>query len=337
MKTLAARLVEYGQPLVVEETQLPEAAAAGSGSRSASRSGSRSENGPDEVLIDMVYAGVNPIDRYRAQGAADRDAPLPRTLGGEGVGLLDGKPYVVFGHGVGRAGDGLWARQAVVPRAALIPVPGEVDLSQASAMGVAGVTAWRTVTELAAVGSDDVVLVLGASGGVGSTIVSLAKGLGAKVVAQSSDEAHTDWLTRRGADHVVVADAEHLAGELSDKLPGERPTAAFDPLGGGFTGAAISALAPRGRLVTFGTSAGPTGEVPLQTLYRSGLRIQGYAGLLDSDEAITASLAAAMDALAKGVFSVGVDKILPIESVNEAFDLLAHRAVNGKVVLDLRE
>jgi len=71
--------------------------------------------------------------------------------------------------------------RAIVPRAALIDVPAGVDLQHAAVMGVAGVTAWRTVTELAQVTKDDRVLVLGAAGGVGSVIVSVAHRLGATV------------------------------------------------------------------------------------------------------------------------------------------------------------
>lgn len=58
---------------------------------------------------------------------------------------------------------------------------------------------------------------------------------------------------------------------------------AFDGLGDGYSGAAIEALEPHGRLVLFGTSAGPDGQVPLRSLYRKGISVLGYAGLLESD------------------------------------------------------
>ena len=119
----------------------------------------------------MRYGGVNPVDRYRGAGTVDADSPVPRTLGAEGAGTFKGRPVVVYGHGVGRTRDGIWSTRAIVPRAALIDVPAGVDLQHAAVMGVAGVTAWRTATELARVTKDDRVLVLGAAGGVGSVIV----------------------------------------------------------------------------------------------------------------------------------------------------------------------
>ncbi len=314
MKSMAARLVEPGKPLKVAEFDLPAP-------------------GGDEAEVDMLYGGVNPVDRYRAAGTVDAGSPVPRTLGAEGAGTFEGRPVVVFGHGVGTTRDGIWATRAIVPRAALIDVPAGIDPQRAAVMGVAGVTAWRTVTELAQVTADDRVLVLGAAGGVGSIIVSLVYRLGAAVWGQSDDPGAVAWLRALGADKVVTADAGGLVGELGDF----RPTVVFDPLGDGFTGAAIQALAPRGRLVTFGTSAGPTGTIQLQAIYRSALRILGYGGLRDSDEILGAALAKALSALADGRLDVAIGKTLPLSRVNEAIDLLAARKVMGKVVLELQK
>lgn len=314
MKSMAARLVEPGKPLKVAEFDLPAP-------------------GGDEAEVDMLYGGVNPVDRYRAAGTVDAGSPVPRTLGAEGAGTFEGRPVVVFGHGVGTTRDGIWATRAIVPRAALIDVPAGIEPQRAAVMGVAGVTAWRTVTELAQVTADDRVLVLGAAGGVGSIIVSLVHRLGAAVWGQSDDPGTVAWLRALGADKVVTADAGGLVGELGDF----RPTVVFDPLGDGFTGAAIQALAPRGRLVTFGTSAGPTGTIQLQAIYRSALRILGYGGLRDSDEILGAALAKALSALADGRLDVAIGKTLPLSRVNEAIDLLAARKVMGKVVLELQK
>jgi NADPH:quinone reductase len=312
MKAVAARLVEHGKPLEVAELYLPSP-------------------GDGEVEIDMLYGGVNPVDRYRAAGTVDAGSPVPRTLGAEGAGIFEDRPVVVFGHGVGTTRDGIWATRAIVPRAALIDVPDGIDLRHAAVMGVAGVTAWRTVTELAQVTKDDRVLVLGAAGGVGSVIVSLVHRLGATVWGQSSDPGSVAWLQGQGADGVVTAGPDELASAVGEF----QPTVVFDPLGDGFTGAAIQSLAPHGRLMAFGTAAGPTGTIPLQALYRSALRILGYGGLRDSDEVLGAALAEALKALASGRLDVAIGKTLPLSQVNEALELLAARKIRGKLVLDL--
>lgn len=311
MRVAAARLVEHGQPVQIEQVELPDP-------------------GEGETILQVAYAGVNPVDMYAAMGRVAPDGPLPRTLGGEASGTVDGRRVMVRGHGLGATRDGVWAQAAIVPEAALVDVPDGVELPEAAAMGVAGVTAWRTVTELAKVSADDTVVVFGAAGGVGHMIVSVAHALGATVIGQTGNPDNRDWIGARGADHVVVSEADGLAQQLSRF----RPTVVFDPLGDGFTGQAVEALEPRGRLVLFGASAGPEGQVPLRSLYRKGLVVRGYAGLIEPDEAMTAGARAALDALARGLLSVAIDSILPLGQVNEAFDRIEKRSVHGKLVLD---
>lgn len=313
MRTRAARLTAHGAPVVVEEVEVPEP-------------------GPGEVLVEMVHGGVNPVDRYVALGLVAPETPLPRTLGVEGAGTVDGRRVVLHGHGLASRRDGLWSGYAVVPEAAAVDVPRGVDLLAAAAMGVAGVTAWRAVSELARVTAGDRVLVLGASGGVGSMIVSLARSLGATVWGQTGAEGKAAWVRAHGADHVVVADADGLVRAAAELAP----TVVFDPLGGGFTGAAVALLEAHGRLVTFGTSAGTDGTVPLQALYRKGLTVLGYGGLIEPDEVLAQGIAAALRAVEQGRLQVTVDEVLPLDAVNDAFDQLAERRVQGKLVLDLR-
>lgn len=100
-------------------------------------------------------------------------------------------------------------------------------------------------------------------------------------------------------------------------------------------GLAIEVLEPHGRLVLFGTSAGPEGQVPLRLLYGKGLTVFGYAGLLETDEAMSAAITGALRALAAGQLSVPVDSALPLTEVNEAFERIRQRKVQGKIVLDL--
>lgn len=314
MRIRAARLVDHSQPLEVQEVDLPDP-------------------GPGEVVIDMAFAGVNPVDRYQAEGRVAPDAPRPRTLGSEGAGRLDGRPVMVRGHGLGSKRDGLWATRAVVPEKALIPVPDGVALEQAAAMGVAGVTAWRCATEKARLGGDDRVLVLGASGGVGSILVSIAAAAGATVWGQTGSGEKAAWVGERGADRVIVGDAGTVAAEAAEL----RPTVVFDPLGDGFFGAAVEVMAEKGRLVSFGTSARAEGQVPLQPLYRKGLTVHGYGGLIERDEDLERGVRDGLDALRDGRMELVVDRVVPLDDVAEAFRLLADRAVLGKIVLGLSE
>ena len=282
----------------------------------------------------MAFAGVNPVDRYTAEGRVAPDGPVPRTIGMEGAGRRagDGRPVLVHGAGPRRRSatapgpSGSWSpgRPSPTSRAG-------VDLAEAAAMGVAGVTAWRTATEQAQVTAEDRVLVLGASGGVGSILVSLCRSLGARVWGQTGNPDKAAFVTGQGAEEVVTAGA----GELAAAVEPLAPTVVFDALGSGFSAAAVEALAPFGRLVSFGVSAGPMTELNMQSLYRKGLTVYGYGGLIEPEERMAAGKAAALGALADGRLRVAVAERLPLGRVNEAFTALVDRAVSGKIVLDL--
>ena len=312
----AARVHAHGKPLVVEDVEIQAP-------------------GDGEVLVEMAYGGVNPIDRYIAEGRVAPDTPLPRTMGMEGAGRRagDGQPVLVQGAGLATKRDGAWAERVVVPREAVTEIPPGVDLSQAAAMGVAGVTAWRTATEQARVTADDRVLVLGASGGVGSMLVSLCRSLGARVWGQTGNPDKAAFVTAQGAEQAVTADA----GDLVAAVEPLAPTVVFDALGDGFSGAAIEALAPFGRLVSFGVSAGPMAEVNMQQIYRKGLTVYGYGGLIGPPERMEAGKVAALAALADGRLQVAVAEVLPLSRVNDAFGALVDRTVSGKIVLDLQD
>jgi NADPH:quinone reductase len=312
----AARLHAHGKPLVVEEVDV---AAPGDG----------------EVLVEVAFAGVNPVDRYTAEGRVAPDGPLPRTIGMEGAGRRadDGRPVIVQGGGLGTARDGAWSSLVVAPSSAVTDVPAGVDLTEAAAMGVAGVTAWRTATEQAQVTAGDRVLVLGASGGVGSMLVSLCHSLGARVWGQTGNPDKAAFISGQGAEQVVTAGAT----DLVDAVAPLAPTVVFDALGDGFSGAAIDALAPHGRYVSFGVSAGATAEINMQMLYRKALTVYGYGGLIESAERMAAGKAAALAALADGRLKVVVADVLPLGRVNDAFTALVDRGVSGKIVLNVTE
>src|SRR5260370_41879139 len=93
----AARLVERGKPLEIQDVDLREP-------------------GPDEVVVELLFAGVNPIDRSLAEGRGAPDAPLPRTPGSEGSGRLEGKPVLVFSSALGADRGRPWAEAVVAAR-----------------------------------------------------------------------------------------------------------------------------------------------------------------------------------------------------------------------------
>ena len=92
-------------------------------------------------------------------------------------------------------------------------------------------------------------------------------------------------------------------------------------------------MSAAGRLVLHGTSAGPDGQVPLGSLYRKGITVLSYAGLLESDEVTGAAIRDALQALAGGQLTVPIDSVTPLEQASDAFDRISQRGVRGKIVL----
>jgi NADPH2:quinone reductase len=312
MSARAARLVEHGKPLEVQQVELPTPA-------------------DDEVFVELAYGGVNPVDVYNAAGKVNPDGPLPRTLGAEAVGHVDGVAVVVAGGGLGSVRDGVFAEAAVVPRTSVVEIPDGVALRDAAGVGIVGLTAFETV-EIAEIGPVDRLLVLAGSGAVGLAAISYAVSKGAQVWGQTGNQAKADAIIAMGAQRAVVSDA---AG-LTEAVQAFEPTAVIDSLGGEFTPAALAALAPRGRLLIFGASSGPEGKVQLLQLYRKQQRILSYGGLSATVPERRAGIAGALAALAGGQLRIHIGAERSLDEVNEAFALVSGRKVTGKVILKLR-
>jgi NADPH:quinone reductase len=308
----AARLVALGEPLQIHEVQLPTP-------------------GPDEVRVDLHDGGVNPIDRYNAAGQVNPDAVRPRTLGGEAAGEVDGRLVLVAGEGLGFVRDGVWSQAAVVPREAVVDVPDGVAAEHAAAMGIAGLTVLNCVRALARVTAEDRVVVLGASGGVGSMIVSLAHSAGATVWGQTGSEAKVPAITAEGADRVLVGGPEEIATGLAEY----EPTVAFDVLGDAYLATLVEAMAARGRIVSLGVSAGADVAFNMRLLYRKMLTLLGYGGTILTRDERGPGLREALEAVRAGELSVRIDSVLPLHDVNDAFQRLVDRRVQGKLLLDL--
>jgi len=227
--------------------------------------------------------------------------------------------------------DGLWSERAVVPHSAVVPVPDGVGLAEASAVPVAGITAYACMVTLGRVQDDDRVLVLGASGGVGLAVLTLATSIGATVYAQTGSPDKEDALRAHGAHEVLAVGAGGLAEAAADL----RPTVVVDALGGGFTSAALAVLQPFGRYVVFGTTVDRQVDLDLQSVYRKNVAILGYSVMGQSTQQRREAVVEALAALAAGRMRLPVGRHVPLEQGSAVFEALDDRSQIGKTVLDL--
>lgn len=304
----AARVHHFGDSLQIDELPDP-----------------RPSSG--EVVVDVEYVGVNPLDVWVTQGTvAGGNQPLPFIPGVEAVGTVGGQQFAIQAPGYGTVQDGLYLQHASVPETALVPVPEGVDPVQAAVLPVTGATAWRLVNEVAPVAATDRVIVLGASGGVGSLVIQLAKAKGAVVWGQTRSHEKAEWITALGADRAVVATAEDLGTELTEFAP----TIAFDSLGGRFTKSLVEVLELGGRIGLVGTSSNPEAMLDLRTMYRKGVSM--LPGSMPPHRARPA-LEAVLADLAAGHLQVMVDQVLPLEGAADAHRRILDGRVRGKLLL----
>jgi NADPH:quinone reductase len=310
----AIRLHQFSGPLSIEEVPTPITS-------------------EEEMLVTLTHAAVNPLDVWCCQGNFAAITKLPHTPGAEGFGhLADGTFGLVNGAGVGLARPGTYAQQIAIPTAAWTPVPDGTDPVIGAALAVAGVTAWRCVHHCAQVQPGETVLVLGASGGVGSLAAQIARNAGAIVIGQTSSAEKSTAVMSNGAHEVLVAsDGDSLAVTLGDR----KVNVVIDGLGGSFTAGAIACMAPFGRLVNYGTSAGVDVTLQMRNLYRNGISLIGYTGLLNTAEQRIDAVASLFAELNAGRLSVPVDAVLPLEQAGAAHQRILAKDVEGKIILDV--
>lgn len=307
----AIQLHEFSGPLTLVEVDEPVVAA-------------------DEILVQLRYGTVNPLDVWCCSGNFAAVTPLPHIPGAEGLGTVNGKTVIVNGSGIGLARNGTYAEWIAAPAAAITTVPDDIDPLQAAALGIAGVTAYRCLISNGLATSADCVLVTGASGGVGSLVVQLAHQRGVRVLAQTSNPEKADELFDLGADRVIIARG---GDDLPNALEGENPSIVVDGVAGSFVSALLNSLAPGGRYVNYGTSGGTAVNLDMRTLYRKGITLSGYSGLRETDR--SDAFDALFDAVRSGKVRVPVDAVLPLAEASAAHGRILAKGVRGKLLLDV--
>ncbi|WP_222195285.1 quinone oxidoreductase family protein [Modestobacter italicus] len=230
-----------------------------------------------QVLVDVRVAGVNPVDVATAAGAFVTKPPFPSVAGREGVGTVEGR-RVYFNGCV--APFGSMAQRTLVPAGSLFDVPEGLDDGLAVACGIAGLAAWLPLQWRARLQPGETVLVLGASGVLGTIAVQAAKVLGAgRVVAAARDADALRRLTDLGADATVQLSGEEPVADLTGRIrdaAGGGIDVTIDPVWGVPALAAMGAARRGMRHVQIGHSAGPAAELVAGGFREAMVDLLGY-------------------------------------------------------------
>ncbi|HEV2776678.1 MAG TPA: zinc-binding dehydrogenase [Solirubrobacteraceae bacterium] len=312
----AIQMSEYGGPEVLQLVELPVP-----------------EPGPGEVLVRVARAGLNFADTHRRTNTYLAKDELPLVPGAEVAGVREDTGERV----VALLGSGGYAEYAVAPAALTFPVPDGVSDEMALALVLQGLTAWHLYRTSGRVAHGESVVVHAAAGGVGSLAVQLGKPLGAgRVIATASTADKRDLALELGADVAVDGAADGLTERLVAANLGKPVDVVFEMAGGPVFDASLDALAPFGRLVTYGIASGENNTIRSGSLMRRSRAVVGFwfAHCLGRPAMIDDALADLFERVRRGELRVVTGPAYPLDQAAQAQTDLAARRTTGKVTLD---
>jgi NADPH:quinone reductase len=299
-----------------------------------------------EVLLDLDYAGLNPADRYLAEGQYPAKPPLPHILGRDGVGrvaslgpgvsdLRIGDQRAILRSEIGVERPGTFAQRVVVPADALVPIPEGWSAQEAAGAPLVYLTAYQALTQWGDLPAGRVVLVTGASGGVGVASIQLAKAMGHTVIALSRGSAKHDALRQLGADLTLDPAAPDWRQQLKRLLAPRRVDLAIDNIGGPLLSDVIDTLGYDGKVSLVGRLAGPVPQFNTASLFFRRLKLGGVAVGTYSLPDARAVWNQVVALLARTAARPQLDRVYPFTDLPPAFARLADGPM-GKVLLQVR-
>jgi len=294
--------------------------------------------GPDEVVVRVKAAGVNPVDTYIRTGGYAVKPSLPYTPGADGAGIV-----AAVGSGVSRVSEGArvyvagtvttgtYAEQVLCKDWQVHPLPERVSFAQGAAVNVPYATAYRALFNRARAQPGETLLVHGASGGVGVACVQIAHAAGLTVIGTAGTARGLDLVAKEGAHHTLNHRAPDYLEQVRSLTGGRGVDLIAEMLANVNLGKDLTVLAPGGRVVVIG-SRGTVEINPRDTMARDAV-IVGMT-LLNATPAELAGIHAALVAgLENGTLRPVVRQEIPLAEAARAHQLVMEPGAYGKIVL----
>jgi len=293
--------------------------------------------GPGEVLVRIHAAGVNPVETYIRAGTYARLPELPYTPGNDGAGVVEqvGADVSEFNPGdrVYTAGSlsGTYAEFALCKKEQVHPLPANVSFAQGAAMGTPYATAYRGLLQRAVAEPGETLLVHGASGGVGTAAVQLARAHGLRVFGTAGSDEGRKLAREQGAHEVFDHRAPDHFEQITKATGGHGVDVILEMLANVNLGRDLTILAKSGRVVIIG-SRGPVEINPRDTMQRDA-DVRGMI-LPNTPPAQMASIHAALVAgLENGTLRPVIGKEFPLAEAAEAHRAVMTPGAIGKIAL----
>jgi NADPH:quinone reductase-like Zn-dependent oxidoreductase len=341
----AVLLTAFGGPENLHVQDVPEPAA-----------------GPGEVLVRVRACALNHLDLWVRAGLPIPGIKLPHILGsdvagevaalgpgvsawrvGQRVAVHPGRScgacaacregrepdcprYGIIGAYGGQPGG--YAQYLAVPELHLLPFPHEgMSFEEAASLPLTALTAWSMLATEGRVSKGQTVLVIGAGAGVSVMGVQIAKALGARVIATSTDAAKLARAKELGADELIHHPPEELVRAVRKLTGGEMADVVFEHVGKAVIGEALKCLKPSGRLVTCGATSGYDAALDLRYVFSKRLKILG------SRMGSLAEMHEVWKLAGDGRLRPVLDKTFALADARQAHERLESRGQFGKVVL----
>jgi NADPH:quinone reductase-like Zn-dependent oxidoreductase len=317
--------------------------------------------GSGEVVIEVRAAALNHLDLWTLGGLPGLELEMPHVGGSDIAGLVaavgenvegwEPGARVVVNPGVwcGRddceacsAGNhplcrrygilgehmpGGFAERAVVPARNLYPLPEDTAFESAAAAALVFQTAWRALMTRAGLRAGETVLITGASGGVSTAAIQIAKRAGARVFAVTSGGKNVDRVRELGADVVIDRLREEFGTRIWEDTAKRGVDVVLDSVGEATFESCVRSLAPLGRMVVYGGTTGWNGSFDIRRMFWRQTAIMG------TTMATREEFERVMALVVAGELQPVVDRVWPLERAREAYEALRDGDVFGKLVL----
>ncbi len=316
----AIRVHEFGGPQVMQLEEVPDLTA-----------------GPGNVVVRVRAIGVNPVDTYIRAGLHAVKPPLPYTPGTDAAGVVEsigeGVTSVASGDSVYVAGtiSGSYAGQALCSESQVHSLPPQLTFEQGAAVGIPYATAYRALFHRAGARAGEVVLVHGATGGVGIAGVQLARAAGMTVIATGGTDKGRRNVAEQGAHHVLDHHLPDYLDQIVALTGGKGVNVILEMLANVNLAKDLGVLARSGRVVVIGNRGKI--EIDPRAAMTRDLSILGMTLFNTSDEDRASIHAALVAGLENGTLRPVVGKEMPLADAARAHEAVLQPGALGKIVL----
>ena len=296
---------------------------------------------PNEVVVKMSAAPINPADLNSIEGKYPIKAPLPATPGMEGAGVVIAVGSAVRDLATGTQvilphNFGTWREIAVLPADQLVAVPKEIEPIQAAMLKVNPITAWRMIHDFVSLRPGDWLIQNAANSGAGQCVIQIARELGLKTVNVVRRAELVEELHSLGGD-VVLIDGDNLRDEVAAATGKASIRLALNAVGGENGLRVAKCLASDGTMVTYGAMSLQPLCIPNGMLIFKNLRFTGfwvnkwYEAATPEQRAET--FAPLFDMAKRGLLRTKVEKTYSLDQAQAAIAHASQSKRSGKIVL----